>query len=105
MPAKNGEKTLRETAMEKLNGDSGNPSMLGDPVSLKAETADSEPTDQDRGAASAKGKDPNGQKPGQTHQGGSSDVKGKIGEVLEENKVRLANPGSEHSVLSTKSKI
>ncbi|MCJ1385360.1 hypothetical protein MMC17_008482 [Xylographa soralifera] len=29
-----------------------NPSQLGDPVSLKAETADSEPTDQDRGASS-----------------------------------------------------
>lgn len=31
-----------------------NPSQLGDPVSLKAETADSEPTDEDRGAAAGK---------------------------------------------------
>jgi hypothetical protein len=33
-----------------------NPSQLGDPVSLKAETADSEPTDQDRGAGSGRSK-------------------------------------------------
>lgn len=45
-------KTLRELATP----GNGNPSQLGDPVSLKAETADSEPTDADRGAgASAKG--------------------------------------------------
>jgi hypothetical protein len=34
----------------------GNPSQLGDPVSLKAEAADSEPTDQDRGAGKTKSK-------------------------------------------------
>jgi hypothetical protein len=48
---KNGHPTLRQKAMQKLEE---NPSQLGDPVSLKAEKADSEPTDQDRGAA-AKG--------------------------------------------------
>ncbi|PBP24481.1 hypothetical protein BUE80_DR004581 [Diplocarpon rosae] len=42
-----GGKTLRQRAMDKLNE---NPSQLGDPVSLKAETADSQPTDDDRGA-------------------------------------------------------
>lgn len=40
-------KSLKELAKE-------NPTQLGDPVSLKAETSDHEPTDQDRGA---KGKD------------------------------------------------
>ncbi len=40
-------KTLKEAAME-------NPTMLGDPVSLKAETADSHPTENDRGASSNK---------------------------------------------------
>lgn len=30
--------------------DSGNPSQLGDPVSLKAETSHNEPTKDDRGA-------------------------------------------------------
>lgn len=39
--------------MQKIEG---NPSQLGDPVSLKAETADSEPTDQDRGAGGGGGK-------------------------------------------------
>ncbi|KAL3423632.1 hypothetical protein PVAG01_05379 [Phlyctema vagabunda] len=43
-------KTLRETA---LQTNKTNPSQLGDPVSLKAETADSEPTNQDRGASSS----------------------------------------------------
>lgn len=33
-----------------------NPSQLGDPVSLKAEKADSRPTDQDKGAADKGGK-------------------------------------------------
>lgn len=42
-----GHKSLKELAK-------GNPTQLGDPVSLKAETSDHEPTDQDRGA---KGKD------------------------------------------------
>lgn len=40
-------KSLKDLAKE-------NPTQLGDPVSLKAETSDNEPTDQDRGA---KGKD------------------------------------------------
>lgn len=35
-------KSLKELAQE-------NPTQLGDPVSLKAETSDHEPTDQDRG--------------------------------------------------------
>jgi hypothetical protein len=39
--------------MQKLDE---NPSQLGDPISLKAETADSGPTDQDRGAGGAKSK-------------------------------------------------
>jgi hypothetical protein len=33
-----------------------NPSQLGDPVSLKVETADSEPTDNDRGSKETAGK-------------------------------------------------
>lgn len=43
-------KPLRQLASEKLHGKGANPSQLGDPVSLKAEAADSEPTNQDRGA-------------------------------------------------------
>ena len=39
------QKSLKEAAKE-------NPTMLGDPVSLKAETSDTEPTENDRGAAS-----------------------------------------------------
>lgn len=37
--------TLKEKAEEKLKT---NPTMLGDPVSLKAETSDTEPTADDR---------------------------------------------------------
>lgn len=40
-------KSLKEIAQDKLKT---NPSQLGDPVSLKAETSDSHPTEQDRGA-------------------------------------------------------
>ncbi|KAE9367034.1 hypothetical protein N431DRAFT_445717 [Stipitochalara longipes BDJ] len=48
-----GHKTLRQKAMDKLEE---NPSQLGDPVSLKAEKADSEPTENDRGAKGTAGK-------------------------------------------------
>lgn len=41
----NGEGTLRQKALQKLDE---NPSQLGDPVSLKAEKTDSEPTENDR---------------------------------------------------------
>jgi hypothetical protein len=40
-----GNKSLKELAEQ------SNPSMLGDPVSLKAETSDNEPTEEDRGAS------------------------------------------------------
>ena len=41
---------MKELAQDKLKD---NPSALGDPVSMKAETADSHPTEQDRGAQPA----------------------------------------------------
>lgn len=46
-------KTLKQLATSK---NAENPSQLGDPVSLKAETSDSEPTEQDRGAGGDDGK-------------------------------------------------
>lgn len=48
---KGGHQTLRQKAMQKLEE---NPSQLGDPVSLKAEKADSEPTENDQGTAKSK---------------------------------------------------
>ncbi|PMD33667.1 hypothetical protein L207DRAFT_571151 [Hyaloscypha variabilis F] len=48
-----GHKTLRQRAIDKLEE---NPSQLGDPVSLKAETTNSEPTENDRGAKGKAGK-------------------------------------------------
>lgn len=44
-------KSLADSAKDSLKN---NPSALGDPVSLKAETADSSPTENDRGAANDK---------------------------------------------------
>lgn len=41
--------SLKEAAMK-------NPTLLGDPVSLKAEKSESEPTEHDRGAQGAAGK-------------------------------------------------
>ena len=46
LPRTKGRGKLKDAAMK-------NPSLLGDPVSLKAPSADSEPTDQDRGAQSS----------------------------------------------------
>jgi hypothetical protein len=48
-----GHQTLRQKKMQKLEE---NPSQLGDPVSFKAEKADSRPTDQDTGAKGGKSK-------------------------------------------------
>lgn len=41
--------TLREKAARKLHGKGANPSQLGDPVSLKAETSQKPPTDGEAG--------------------------------------------------------
>ncbi|RYP33446.1 hypothetical protein DL767_004724 [Monosporascus sp. MG133] len=43
--------TLREKAAKKMHGPGANPSQLGDPTSLKNETSDRDPTDDERGAA------------------------------------------------------
>lgn len=44
--------TLREKASKKLHGKDANPSQLGDPISLKAETSSLVPTENDEGASS-----------------------------------------------------
>lgn len=45
-----GGETLREKATKKLHGPGANPSMLGDPISLKAEASDHVPTPGEEGA-------------------------------------------------------
>ncbi|KAI0137720.1 hypothetical protein F4776DRAFT_105531 [Hypoxylon sp. NC0597] len=45
-----GNETLREKATRKLHGPEANPSQLGDPISLKAETTDDVPADWEEGA-------------------------------------------------------
>ncbi|KAI1772047.1 hypothetical protein F4818DRAFT_427441 [Hypoxylon cercidicola] len=42
--------SLREKAMKKLHGPNANPSQLGDPISLKAETSDKIPAGSEEGA-------------------------------------------------------
>ncbi|KAI1177264.1 hypothetical protein F4777DRAFT_209686 [Nemania sp. FL0916] len=42
--------SLRMTATKKSHGPGANPSQLGDPISLKAETSDTLPTDEEAGA-------------------------------------------------------
>ena len=45
--------TLREKASRKIHGKGANPSQLGDPISIKAETSDRVPTDGEAGAGSS----------------------------------------------------
>ncbi|KAI4869775.1 hypothetical protein F4820DRAFT_405900 [Hypoxylon rubiginosum] len=45
-----GHESLREKAMKKLHGPDANTSQLGDPISLKAETSDTIPTESEEGA-------------------------------------------------------
>lgn len=49
-----GGETLREKAAKKLHGPDANPSQLGDPISLKAETSDHVPTPSEGGAQKEK---------------------------------------------------
>lgn len=49
-----GSETLKQKAIKAVHGDGKNPTQLGDPVSLKAETSDTEPTEEDRGARGTK---------------------------------------------------
>ena len=63
-------KTLKELAEEKLK--SGNATQLGDPVSLKAETADSEPTPDDRGAGGSNANASERKSQGKEDEGGKS---------------------------------
>ncbi|KAH9894673.1 hypothetical protein F4778DRAFT_285695 [Xylariomycetidae sp. FL2044] len=46
-----GGETLREKATKKLHGPDANPSQLGDPISMKAETSENAPTEEEEGAA------------------------------------------------------
>ncbi|KAH6651469.1 hypothetical protein BKA67DRAFT_660281 [Truncatella angustata] len=48
--AAGGKETLREKAMKKLDGRDANPSQLGDPTSVKAETVNKVPRPEDEGA-------------------------------------------------------
>lgn len=49
-----GSETLREKATKKLRGPNANPSQLGDPISLKAETSDNVPAPSEEGASRGK---------------------------------------------------
>lgn len=49
-----GGETLREKATKKLKGPNANPSQLGDPISLKAETSDNVPKPSEEGASKRK---------------------------------------------------
>jgi len=42
--------TLREKAVKKIHGEGANPSQLGDPISLEAETSDRRPAPSEEGA-------------------------------------------------------
>ncbi|KAI0409950.1 hypothetical protein F4802DRAFT_592831 [Xylaria palmicola] len=42
--------TLREKATKKIHGPDANPSLLGDPISIKAESSDTVPTRDEEGA-------------------------------------------------------
>ncbi|KAI0169928.1 hypothetical protein GGR52DRAFT_552095 [Hypoxylon sp. FL1284] len=47
-----GDESLREKAAKKLHGPDANPSQLGDPISLKAETSINVPVEREEGAHS-----------------------------------------------------
>jgi len=82
---KKGQGKLRDAAMQ-------NPSLLGDPVSLKAENTDTEPTDQDKGAGTDVGAHP---KPGDKEKEVKrSQGKGKLKDAAMKNPSLLGDPVS-----------
>jgi hypothetical protein len=52
--------SLRAKAARKLHGKEANPSQLGDPISIKAETSDTVPTDDESGATTLRGSEDSG---------------------------------------------
>lgn len=52
--------SLRAKAVRKLHGKGGNPSQLGDPISVKAETSDTVPTDDESGETTLRGSEDSG---------------------------------------------
>lgn len=52
--ARQGE-SLRQKASRELHGDGANPSQLGDPISIKAESSETVPTDEAAGAGGGDG--------------------------------------------------
>jgi hypothetical protein len=52
--------SLRAKAARKLHGKGANPSQLGDPISIKAETSDTVPTDDESGATTLRGSEDSG---------------------------------------------
>ena len=82
---KKGQGKLKDAAVK-------NPSLLGDPVSLKAENAESEPTDQDKGARTDEGAHP---KPGDKEKEAKKPQgKGKLKDAAMKNPSLLGDPVS-----------
>ncbi|KAI1743250.1 hypothetical protein F4680DRAFT_371336 [Xylaria scruposa] len=50
--------TLREKAAKKVRGPNANPSQLGDPISIKAETSDTAPSEEEDSANSSSSSPP-----------------------------------------------
>ncbi|TPX14541.1 uncharacterized protein E0L32_005233 [Thyridium curvatum] len=78
--------TLREKAVKKVHGEGANPSQLGDPVSLKAETSETIPTDDEQGSRQQAGHSSTSSKSGgrQTrgHGGGGEKLREKAARKL-----------------------
>ncbi|GAP85271.1 hypothetical protein SAMD00023353_1002530 [Rosellinia necatrix] len=94
--------TLREKAAGKLHGPGANPSLLGDPVSLKAESSDTVPTDEELGAATSPPPPPPPPPPASSagRRGSGDDGSGRGGETLREKAVKkLGGPDANPSQL------
>ena len=83
--SKEGQGKLKDAAVK-------NPSLLGDPVSLKAENAQSEPTDQDRGARSDEGAYPKPED--KEKEAKKPQAKGKLKDAAMKNPSLLGDPVS-----------
>jgi hypothetical protein len=88
--------TLREKASKKLRGPDANPSQLGDPISLKAETSDNIPTSGDEGAQLASSSpvyssSSSSNSQSTTNEGGSKKTGDGEGESLREKASKNAN--------------
>lgn len=93
------QETLREKAAKSLHGPDANPSQLGDPISLKAEASDTNPTPNEAGTSSSSSPHPSNGSSSSTNSSKGSSTSGGGEKLREKAAKQLHGPGANPSQL------